>query len=748
MALSSAFDESQVTNNYPNPLDEFVSYSYHFIMSVANTTTAFEAMVGVDGSTPYLASVLNAKHPGAEITLDNGEKAWVIIDTRRFSAYQITGLEMDHVYGTGEQDNPTTPVNAMNLSITDSTGMSFFNMLIDLFQNKIKSTRASSFFMLSIAFTGHTADGQTVQISNINIPLVMLSMEFEVDHKGSTYELVMMGTEAGVSRGQSLDLINSLGEVTSVTGPPTVGGLAYALERELNSKSVNFYRNYTNTAFANNQNKESIGKLVQYMITIPEEFKNFKCNSAVRNKHEEQIHLARTSGEGVTDEQKAASESQSKEDLAKVEIVEDNIDLSHINFSSTTTITEAITSILEASDDFLKLASEERRKAGTAIGVKTVVGITSDTSSYVVHVDVYPYAYPKLKVADVNSRTEDGSEEDEEGDESIEPETENAVGQKETVRNLMTFNYIFTGKNSSVLDLKIKYLPESAILLDSTVDIGQNRFASNARYGQSKQAQKDAAADGNKTDTSSFAPYLRSGDPVFVPPRSTIQTQNAVEQHNEAGSKEQAIESTRAAQEQMQTVAYMHFLSTLNLNMTIKGNPNILKKYADKNSNTGIQPHPQFVDDSVLESITSAAETSDSSIYDSLIRTKLTSAKEIYQQSYIRPKIDRVILSSAGGDSLLGGPDVLVEPVFCKINIFAPNIDYNTGETYAQESPEAPVPPLYTNDFFWQGPYLILFVHTSFSGGQFTHDLSLIPYDISGTGDILNTPVAPPSKTV
>jgi hypothetical protein len=734
--MTTTFDVSQVTNNYPNPLDDFVSHSYHFILSVANTTTAFEGMIGVNGTTPYLSKVLDAKHPGAEITLQNGEKAWVICDTRRFSAYQITDLQMEHIYGTGSPQNPTVPANVTSMSLTDSTGMSFFNMLIDLFRNKIKSTRASCFFMLSIVFTGHDANGATRTISTCNIPLLLLSMEFSLDHKGSIFELMMMETEGGISNGHSMDILNSLGDCQSIKGPPKVGGMIQALETQLNTKSVDFYRSYTNDAMARGGSNDSLGKLVQYMITVPKDWEEYECTTAARADYEEQLHLA-VAAEEITQEQADQQIQARSEDLTIVSSPSET----QMSFSSTTSITDAIKLILESSVDVLKLAGEQRRIDGKCEVFKTIVNVTSDTSTYVVHIDIFPYKYPKLDEPDVNPRGAQGAE----GGTQLQPDTSNIVSNSTIVRNLMTYNYMFTGKNSHILDLKIKYLPASAIALDMTVDIGQNRFASNAAHGQTRQGALDAAEDGKKTRTTSFSPDIRPGDPIFFPPKSKDQAQNANSQHVESIPKDQALATFKAKQEYTQSMATMHFLSSLNMNVVIRGNPNLLMKYADRGARGGMAPHPAFVGPSEIDKIKSAVSTPNSSIFSQVVEQRIGDAKKQYILDYITPRVSRTVNASSDGDPLLSGPDVSVEPVFCKLNILAPNIDYVTGDfstatdptTGKQESP-------YTDKFFYNGAYLVLMMRTSFENGTFTHDLSMIPYDISGTGDILGqNPTAP-----
>lgn len=739
--MSTSFDTSQVRNNFPNPLDDFVSHSYHFIMSVSNTTTAFEGMIDQgNGQNLYLSKVNDAKHPGAEITLANGEKAWVIVDTRRFSAYQITDLQMSHIYGTGKPHNPSVPAGETSMRIVDSTGMSFFNMLIDLFRNKIKSTRSSCFFMLSIVFVGHKADGTTETIAKCNIPLLLMTMEFSLDHKGSIYELIMMETEGGIQSGNaSMSLLDALGDVQSIEGDATVGAMIQSLENALNTKSAAFFRSYTNDAFTAQtaavvpptpgQTPPTVrrgdqGKLVQYMITVPKEWYNFKCDTAARDFYIEQIHEAEEA-ERITEEE-AEQQITALESLG----VSSEDGKTQMSFSDTTTITDAIKMILETSVDVLKLQSEENRRAGTAKGFKTVMNITSSSSSYVVHYDVFPFSYPKIEENAQSNTTENA------GSDTIQPATSTPIDNTTSIRNLMTYDYIFTGRNSHILDLKIKYDPASAIALDMTVDIGQNRFASNAAAGQTRRGAEQAAEDGNRTRTTSYNPNLRQNDPIIMPRKSKNQADNSAAHHVENVTRDESIEAMRARQEYTQSTAYMHFISSLNLNMQIRGNPNLLIKYADRDQRGGMPPHPTSITSETIQSILSSAAGTDP--FKEYLQSGLASDKEKYYLSFVKPRIDSVLSATAGDNPVMNGPDISVSPVFCKLNLLAPNIDYTTGDfSQAIDRATGQQVSMFTDEFFYKGPYMVLVVQHIFEGGNFHQDLSMIPYDVSGTGDIM-----------
>jgi hypothetical protein len=99
--------------------------------------------------------------------------------------------------------------------------------------------------------------------------------------------------------------------------------------------------------------------------------------------------------------------------------------------------------------------------------------------------------------------------------------------------------------------------------------------------------------------------------------------------------------------------------------------------------------------------------------------------------------------NSPGTDVLLDGPDVSVLPLFCKVNIQAPNVDF-TGDI--RKNKDGTSQSLFTDEFFFNGPYMVLLISTEFAGGDFTQKLDMIPYDVSGTVTA-NDEASKPNKT-
>jgi len=650
---------SKVTD-YSNPLDSFRSYSYHFILTAGSTTETFRRMIGGGGRA--LLSAIQSKKLGDEFQVD-GNSAYLIVDTRRFSQYSITDVEMEHIYGTGDKNNPTVPANSMKVRLIDTTGLSFFSFMMDLFRNKLKTSRLSAFFLLTILFTGHRDDGTTETISICNIPLIMLLMGFTFNNRGAEFEIEFMETEGAPQRGGPTELINNLGSVRALNAGNTVGDMINSLELALNKQSLEYYQKYVNTAVTRGESLTNVGKLVQYMITVPNDWGRFLTDLAQPAKNGRQI-----------------------------------------SFSGTDVVTDAIKKILEKSTAFLKLASTEKVKKGEGQAFRTVTSITSGQSTYLVHFDVYPYAIPKP----VKERG------------SISPGRSSTNVDSSSLKNLISYNYIFTGKNSHIEDLKIQYNPESAVALDINLDIGPSRFMANAENGQTRAAVKESSA-GASSKSIDFSPLLRPGDPIF-PIKTQNQLNNGAAQYTDYKKATEARESLQSKQEYDKNYATLHFLSSISMDMVIRGNPKIIEKFADRSERGGIPQHYDVITNDQLKEI--AGGTNLTTIFSS-IQSSIASYKLSYKNNFVNPRIENLTKASTFSDELKNKIDVATHPLFVKLDIRAPDVDW-TGEFLDPAKP-------YSNKFFFDGVYMMLFIKTTFSAGKFSHSMTLIPYDIDGS---------------
>jgi len=691
-------------NNYPNPLDHFRSYSYHFILTMASTTEAFRKMTGnSDGRSPLIDAVNNVKRVGDEVVVDTST-AYLLLDTRRFSQFSITDFETNHIYGTGSRVNPSTPATLAKMKVTDSTGFLFFNLIMETMRNKLRTTRASAFFLLTVLFVGHKDDGSTETVSTCYIPMTLAQLGMEFNSAGSIYDIDFIELEGSPQNGAGGDRLNYLGEALAITTEGftnDLGGMLDSLERKLNVLSLAFYEKFSNNVVtkANNEDIKSFGKLVQYMITIPKEWRAFKLTAAAKSKNEEQMFVTQKSAE----EKKSSANGQPSGKLASSSVK------SNLSFSNTTSITDALKIILECSQDLLDLASEEKRNKGEAMAYKTILNTTCDDNSFVIHFDIMPYYIPKPPKEE---------KKDKKTVEKI------PSSPSDIVKNLISYDYIFTGKNSHITDLKIQYSPNSDVAFDTNLQLGPARSAEVAAKGGQKA--KDVRGEANGAEKSdSFAPEIKRNDPIFYAMRSLEQSKNQASMKVEDLNMEQAQKVLKAKQEYTQTFAMLHFLGTTQMTMGIRGNPNLLRKYADRNQRGGIPPHNSVVSAPDLQNISKNKFSNFENTFDTIVAKGLVSAKEHYYREYIQPKLEAVVQPNKTTDPLMNNVDVATLPVFVQINIMAPNADMD-GNFSADGG-------LFTNKFFFTGPYQILMLNSRFSAGEFSQTMTLIPYNIDGS---------------
>jgi hypothetical protein len=674
-------------------------------------------MVSPDKGKPRILSAIERASIGDKIDID-GDPAYLLVDTRRFSQFSITEVEMEHIYGTGPVSNPSVPSGTMRVKLIDTTGLTFFNFLSDVLRNKLKTTRASAFFLLTIVFVGHRHDGTTETISTCNIPLILLLMGFKFSSSGTVFDIEFMETEGSAQRGMSFEQINNCGYVRSATtkgGPPTVGQMALNFEKQLNIRALEFYQKYQNSALSETEkaNSSRAGKLVQYMITLPnsKQFNwadGFKITVANPSQHQEQYFIA--GGEalgqnellGIGAQNSFAGEPEEEKEGLTQSSNGKEIDYT-LSFSKNASIADVLKKILESSEDFLKLAGQKSIEANNGLTCKIVTNITSDKNTYLIHYDIYPVTIPKAVTGPKTGAT--------------------ATGLSVNGLNLLNYDYIFTGKNSHIKDLDIIYKPESAVALDTEVDIGVSRHKRIAESGNTKAGVKAAEKGSAKSSDTAF--LLRPNDPIFPPEETSDQQKNNNSNRKETATRDEAIESFRVKQEYVRSLAFFHFVSSLDLEMTIRGNPNIMRKYADREERGGVAPHGNIIDTKVLESLNKQKPDSAGSNYSTAIAERLNTAKKQYYEEYYQPRLQKITTAQPRpNDSLLGNGDIVTSPIFVKLNIRAPNVD-NLGAALADG-------PMFTDQFFYDGPYMVLFVKHSLINGEFTQTLSLIPFDING----------------
>lgn len=668
-----------MTLEYTNPLDAFRSHSYHFTLSVANSTEAFRKIVSNNGKS--MLHAINNVSPGGRFAVEDQE-AYLLVDTRRFSQYTITDVEMSHIYGTGTIENPSRPASELTMKLFDTTGLTFFDMLMDIFKQKLQTTRASAFFLLSIFFHGHNDSGQTHVVSTCHMPLMLVNLNFDFTHAGSEFHLSFVELEGSPQKGTQFQQLDGLGTVKSISsklcGTNTIGSLITDLETQLNVQSLTTYQKLNGAT-----NTQAKGKLVQYMITVPntEEFKWADM-------------LVEAAPVSVVNEKTFISNPIPGTEMIATgkpipPVTPPEKQYTQLSFAENLPITDAIKYILESSVEFMKQTSEERIKAGTAVTFKVLTSVTSDDTTYMIHFDIYPYRLPKTTTQQFQS--------------------------------LIAYDYIFSGKNSHIKDLKIHYDP-AAVALEQDLDLGPGRLDSNAEAG-AKLSNVDKASDSSVKSSGGTYSNLRANDPVFVPYRTEDQKTNFGSLRRTNMSDDQLLEAQRIRQTYTKNYASLHFVSAIAMDMTIRGNPNFIKKFSDRADPTGRGPipaHPKIIDRISLNKLFGTSKTTAQANFTNTILPGFATAKQKYINEFINPRIKSFLKMTK--DPLLNTVDVATLPILLKINIFAPNVDWSGNYTDPNN--------LFTNRYFYNGAFSLLMIQTTFRSGDFDQTMTVIPYAI------------------
>jgi hypothetical protein len=606
---------------------------------------------------------------------------------------------MVHAYGTGSLENPSVPVALMKMRLIDATGLTFFNHLMETMRDRLKASRGSSFFLLVTLFMGHTDRGTTEMLDMLFTPLMLMTMAMDFSSSGSIYDMEFVELEG--NPGGGFESIVELKDVQSVVADksPTLEGLMQALEDRLNEQSAEFFRKYNNVLLSEGgrNNSEKSGRLVQYMITLPEKWRNYPVSTAGRGQSIERVFKKMQQQQSELDKRKAELQAEASKAGKS-----DAIGARFTSFSATMSITDAIKAILESSEKLLEEANVQKRRDKQVSVYKTVVSVTSDDNTYVVHFDIYEHKIPNIEGLKNKSSitTKDKAS------------AEYLRAPDGSIRNLIQYDYIFTGRNSHITDMKIKFSPDSAVAFDGRLDIGTGRRGSNVQAGQVSEKKQDFDGEKQTNDLS----LLRSNDPVFVNFKTAFAATGGVS--HGPGTLSQGADYKAFGQnkeEHTKTMALLHFLGTMELQLTIRGNPALLKRYADRQVRNGVPQHfVHGIGSDLLTTLANASSLEQSrNIFNSNIKANIKTAKSQYYTTYVKPK---TLLTQ---NSNL---DVASVPLFIAVNIMSPNVDA-MGKPMAGE-------PMFTNDFFFKGSYMLLTVRHSFENGVFSQDLLAVPFDV------------------
>lgn len=462
-----------------NPLDKFRSHSIHYILTIAQTTEALRPFA--DGAANGQVSYLNAlagKKLGEEIT----PGVYLLIDTRKTAEFNLTNVSFETVVNDkSSKASSSTFLSSVHLTIEDPSGIGFFNYLKYLIDEKFKCSVSSMFMNLNIIFVGHTDTG-TSEIVATNGIILIPTGEFTLSNVSSKGAIYNMELSANGNIGQQHYSLTKLPNTFNFTIKESLlGNAIQSLENKLNLVYKNYHESLqveiTEQTSETEATAKKIGKLVQFMFTIPKDWFYYTIpTQAEKNKE--------TAFRGVPPEHGSGDDGK--------------LPNSQFSTSQDGTINEVLNHLFTLCPEIMQKFNSEKAKSGDGKIYKILTSITSDDDIQLIHYDVIEYSVPNIN-RDISKIKDNGK---------VDPK---GLG--------IEFEYIFSGKNIDILDFNFEILNLYAGLIPT---VNGNVVAKKEQLEKTQQKPDNDSKPADKKQTG----YIPEKEPAYVPPQTNIQKNN------------------------------------------------------------------------------------------------------------------------------------------------------------------------------------------------------------------------------
>lgn len=691
-----------------NPLDKYRSVSYQTMLLASSTTEGIRPFVSASPELDAAAmtAITETKQGEAVIVPGATGSAYLLFDSRRHSNFSIREFSFSSIPGTGVPSQTHISTGQVEMTVIDPDGIVFINYLKYLIDEKLKTEITGVTFLFKIIFVGHTYDHKVEVISTSAIPMILINLEFDVTYKEGIYNLQFAPLTVGAAA--NLKQFATLKDVTSIRcDDQKLGTMIRDFENRLNESHRDWYKKLNvhlkKAGDAGSENSAKTGRLVQVMITIPESWHDFKVedgtfestterNHAAERKKKEEAAQDKTTDTTATDTNSFEKGSEQKTEKTKLL-------KQYLSIRPNATIFDALADIFKICPEVSKMANRKAIEADEIKIFKTISSVTSNDEVIVLHFDIVEFKIPNITIPAEKAKDE------------WYYTTNTGV---RTPKNSIEFDYIFSGKNTDILDMSLK-MKNANLLLMNTSKTGTMSH----RMVNSQKAQPDQPQTSEKIITA----FVRENDPIVFPTQSPDQKNNYAYQPEKHNVEAQSANNI-ARNEWLQSVAFMHGQTQLRSKLTIRGNPELLNKYVVD----VLMPH--VIPDNIKISEAAAADNfRDTNILGS--DSAWTSAKNEYRKSVDqffseRSKID-TNLAAGGVDGKIVGDKAYTYPMFFKINIFSPNnlhFGSSTAKLAANNSE-------YTQ-FWYDGWYFVNNIVNKFSDGLFVQEVDISAFDLFG----------------
>lgn len=662
-----------------NPLDKFTSHSIHYIMLGAASTSDLNPFNNPveDGSSPSLDAIDKAKFLGDAVSF-KGTTAYLILDTRRFSQFVVSDMKTV-VKPTGITTDPNSSPNGVTtefqFNVVDPMGILFSNFLQFIMEQKLQVSFEGMACLFKVVFVGHLADGTTETVGSVSMPCFFHTIKLDLLDSRGVYECSMIpliGANSAASHRKWTN-IGSASKFFTGSNSNTLDDVIKSFEKSLNAQSAKMYENVNK----NNADGEKIGRKVEYMITIPDKWKKFQMTGPNQGRVEETDFvkiLKNKESESKAQQQKQEVDSPAKE--------------SNISVEPSMSIMQTLDVIFSQCVELAKIGNiEDKKSADSVTFYKMVVNVTSDSESFMVHVDVVEFVVPNVNKA---KQLKSGAPE------YFYTSTKNGITTT-VPKNAVEYDYTFSGTNIDVLDLVLNF-ENLNYMLQSPVKIGSAAmFNKSTANGQNQKNET-----GEKNTSNKLANGIRKNDPVLLSEKTWAEDKNF---SNVARNVKVGTEDPKEIHQQYirNLAAYYSSGQAPEVSTSIRGNPYLFMS----SSLSYMVPHYKFSEENKVK-------------YRSEFEENITKIRGL----------ENMPRTSENSGQFTGG-NLIAGPMFVKINIYGPNLDVeNKGMLTNEVDPAVDYSKLYFDNNY----YFVSSIESEISGGTiFKHTLQLLPFGIFGT---------------
>jgi hypothetical protein len=661
-------------------------------------------------NTDTLQAINDTNYLGEAVKWNSSvQDVYLVLDTRRFSQFTVEKFH-NEVWINGMQTgaahgNLSTKIT---MTIIDSVGISFTNYLQWLLDTKMQCGFDGMIFMLRVLFVGHNEDGSGTEIvQTVTIPMHLFKMDVNLDYAKGIYECEFMPNfNFGINVHDRWVNIGTAANYKTKSAP-LLGEMVQNFQDALNAKSKDFYHDISTAAVAGGVTTQSngsgkFGRIVQYMITLPKEWKEFKWTGVSLDNAIERTFPKKTDEAKKTEQAAAADPGTAATPATNA--------FTSVNPGQT--IPQVLDLMFAQVDEIKALANADKLNGGKTITFyKHLVSISSNNDSFTVHVDVIPFVVPNVKPQKANTTQST--------DTSIKEQYSAFTtrgGSEWVPKDYFEMEYIFTGKNLDILhfDMKIQNIQT---LLASNVRASEGRL-----FGDSLgDGQKDVIKDPKGASNNNTGPHAslasresfntRPYDPILIPMMTEEQRAGFAQYVSARKESDQnkLVENSLAYSQNLST---FYARSPVHINIKIKGNPFIFEKFALQ------EPVPHASPVTIANGNVSNSDPNVEGDYRKRLETEILKLNGLTEGA----TKGTFAVKPIGMQSYVAGP------VFVKVAIKGPNVDPRTQEMSQElDGNQSFATEVVSNNF-----YRVMKVINSIEHGVFTQELEMYSNNMFG----------------